>query len=431
MKEVALTMPITILVDNGTYALENMGDVIMLQACVQRLRETWAGARVGIFTRRADRLGRYCPDAFAVDALGRDQFVTSGSILGKLHRLAPGLESALRCAAPRLSAQVVRARGRRRKLEPADVPAFADLIRDADLHVTAGGGYITDEFPWLAERVLRTILLAQDMGKRTAMLGQGLGPLENPKLRGLAARALARVDLLTLREGKANVALLESLGLSRTDPRVVVTGDDAIEVSRFDVPSALGNGIGVNLRVTRYAGAGDTTIAALRPILEQAAARHGAPLVPVPISYNDNGEDVRVLRALLASDVPDDDLARDPRRTVAATTSCRVVVTGAYHAAVFALSNGVPVVALAGSQYYVNKFEGLREQFDGGFEIVRLDRADWTRELPAQIDAAWSAAEASRPTLLIAAARQTSLARQAYASMTPWFASHRHPRRAA
>jgi colanic acid/amylovoran biosynthesis protein len=423
-------MGMTILVDNGTYALENMGDVCMLQACVSRLRDTFPGARVGVFTRRPERLARYCPEAFPVDALGRDYFVTSGSILGKLHRVAPGLEAALRRSAPVASARVVLARGRRRKLDHADVPAFAGLLRSADLVVTAGGGYITDEFPWLAERVLRTVQLAQDMGKRTAMLGQGLGPLETPKLRTLAARVLRRLDLLTLREGRANFALLNSLGVSPF--RATVTGDDAIEPSRANVPAALGNGIGVNLRVTRYAGAGDDTIAALRPILQAAAARRNAALVPVPISFNDHGEDVRVLRVLLdRPDIPDDDAVRAPAHSVAAAASCRVVVTGAYHAAVFALSNGVPVVALAGSQYYVNKFEGLRDQFDGGFDIVRLNKSDWTTDLPARLDDAWENAESKRHCLLHAAARQVTLARDAYAGMRAWFPPTRQPLRAA
>src|SRR5688572_26554100 len=98
-----------ILVDNGTYALENMGDVIMLQACVGRLRAMWPEARVGVFTRRPERLARFCPDAEPVNALGRDLFVSRGSLLGKLHRLAPGVEGMLRRSAPTLSASVARA----------------------------------------------------------------------------------------------------------------------------------------------------------------------------------------------------------------------------------------------------------------------------------------------------------------------------------
>ena len=414
-----------ILVDNGTYALENMGDVIMLQACVARLRAMWPGARVGVLTRKPERLARYIPDAEPVNALGRDHFVTPGSVLGKPHRVMPAAEQAMRVWAPELCGRVAGARLRRRNMDQGDVRGFVDSLRAADLLVTSGGGYITDAFPWLAERVLRTILLAQDLGKRTAMLGQGLGPITDGKLRSLATTALSRLDLLTLREGPSNLRLLASLGVP-TD-RTVVTGDDAIEAAYPPSAAAAASrtGIGVNLRVTRYAGADDQSVTALRPVLAAAAERHRTSLVPIPISYNDNAEDVRVLRSLLGQDVPDDEAVQFPAKTVAAAAACRVVITGSYHAAVFALSNGVPAIGLAASPYYVAKFEGLREQFDGGCTVVRFDEPSWRDNLATAIDRNWLHAEAFRLPLLAAAARQIESARAAYRRMAAWFTSPR------
>jgi polysaccharide pyruvyl transferase WcaK-like protein len=49
---------------------------------------------------------------------------------------------------------------------------------------------------------------------------------------------------------------------------------------------------------------------------------------------------------------------------------CRVVVTGSYHAGVFALAQGIPVVATAASRYYHDKFSGLADLFGGGGDIV-------------------------------------------------------------
>jgi polysaccharide pyruvyl transferase WcaK-like protein len=414
-----------ILIDNGTYALENMGDVIMLQGCVARMRHMWPEARIGVYNRVPGRLARYCPQADPVSALSRDQFVTPGAVLGKINRVLPGLEGAMRTSAPGVSAKVVEARVRRRKLPAADVPGWIARMESTDLHVTSGGGYITDEFAWLAERILRTLLLAQSMGKRTAMLGQGLGPLKDPKLRKLAARAFGGLDLLTLREGRSNLALLKSLGVPTRN--VVVTGDDAIESARQQLPHSLGNGIGVNLRKTRYSGATDDTLAKLKPILHAAAEKHGAPLVPVPISYNDSGEDVRALRTLLDRDVPDDESVQLTELTVAAAASCRIMVTGAYHAAVFALSNGVPAIGLAGSPYYVNKFEGLREQFQGGCTVVRLDEPGWPDVLAAQMDRVWNTADALRPNLLAAGARQIKAGQEAYGRLKALFSSSSSP----
>ena len=55
---------------------------------------------------------------------------------------------------------------------------------------------------------------------------------------------------------------------------------------------------------------------------------------------------------------------------------CRIVVSGAYHVAVFALAQGIPVVGLSSSRYYDDKFEGLAAMFGTGLELVRLDGDD-------------------------------------------------------
>ena len=55
---------------------------------------------------------------------------------------------------------------------------------------------------------------------------------------------------------------------------------------------------------------------------------------------------------------------------------CRLVVTGSYHAGVFALASGIPVVGLAKSSYYRDKFLGLADMFAVGCETVTLDESD-------------------------------------------------------
>ena len=52
-------------------------------------------------------------------------------------------------------------------------------------------------------------------------------------------------------------------------------------------------------------------------------------------------------------------VARDSALVIERVGECRVVVTGSYHGAVFALAQGIPVVALVKSPYYVNKMAGL------------------------------------------------------------------------
>ena len=93
---------------------------------------------------------------------------------------------------------------------------------------------------------------------------------------------------------------------------------------------------------------------------------------------------------------------------------CRVLVTGAYHAAVFALSQGIPVVALTSSAYYDDKFLGLADMFGTGLELVRLDSDDLGERLPAAVRSAWARAPEERPTLLASAAEQIAASRTTF-----------------
>src|SRR5262249_16488538 len=102
------------------------------------------------------------------------------------------------------------------------------------------------------------------------------------------------------------------------------------------------------------------------------------------------------------------------RKVIDQIVKCRAVVTGSYHAGVFALALGVPVVGLARSQYYIDKFHGLAHQFGVGCELVVLDTPDAESSIAAAIQRAWQSAEAVRPQLLAAAARQVELQRAAY-----------------
>ena len=93
---------------------------------------------------------------------------------------------------------------------------------------------------------------------------------------------------------------------------------------------------------------------------------------------------------------------------------CRLVVAGSYHAGVFALAQGIPVVGIARSEYYRNKFEGLADQFGAGCAVVRADDKDFASKLGAAIDWAWNESETVRPQLLHAAESQVLASRAVY-----------------
>jgi polysaccharide pyruvyl transferase WcaK-like protein len=90
------------------------------------------------------------------------------------------------------------------------------------------------------------------------------------------------------------------------------------------------------------------------------------------------------------------------------------MVTGAYHAGVFALAQGIPVVALTSSTYYDDKFLGLVDMFGIGLQLVRLDSIDLGEQLIQAVSAAWEGALDIRPALLASAAEQITASQRGF-----------------
>ena len=141
--------------------------------------------------------------------------------------------------------------------------------------------------------------------------------------------------------------------------------------------------MGVNLRVASYAEVSPEHLRILREALRSTSRVYSAEFVPVPIAHRAQ-MDAGTLRELLA-DMPGEDVdggasLDTPQLVLHRIRQCRVVVSGSYHAAVFALAQGIPAVALASSQYYLDKMRGLRDQFGEGCAVVPLEAG-----LPARV----------------------------------------------
>jgi len=249
------------------------------------------------------------------------------------------------------------------------------------------------------------------------MLGQGIGPLSHPVLLSRAREVFPRVGVIGVREGLSTLPFLASIGVVRKQIRV--TGDDAIEPAFAVRPERLGAFLGVNVRVSSYSNVGVGALEDVRRALRNAAEAVGAAFRPVPISTAAGDSDVQSLRELLpdafASDAPEN--VDTPLALMHRVGECRVVVTGSYHAGVFALAQGIPVVGLTRSSYYTDKFRGLEDQFGGGCRVVSLDQPAIVEVLSASVQDLWREADERRPALLSAAARQIQESQAAYASL--------------
>ena len=225
---------------------------------------------------------------------------------------------------------------------------------------------------------------------------------------------MSQAALISLRENLSGPALLTELGVNPN--KVVVTGDDAVEAAFAARPASLGDCIGVGLRVAQYSPITKADVVAVRQALTRAAQDHRCPLIPLPVSFHGD-EDYRVLRDLVA----DVDLETDGGihfNTVRALTEnvgrCRVVVTGTYHAAVFALAQGIPVIAMVSSPYYIGKLSGLADQFGVACHVVPLEGPNLVQRLCAEIEGAWDNAPMYRQRLLESASEQIQRSERAY-----------------
>lgn len=197
---------------------------------------------------------------------------------------------------------------------------------------------------------------------------------------------------------------------------MVVTGDDGIEVAFGAGPGRGGDAIGVNVRTGSSAGVDETVIETLRPIVHRFAAAHKASLVSIPIARQfgwDEKNIERLLRGYPLVEAAGEDLDT-PAGVARRIGRCRMVVTFAYHAAVFALAQGIPAVGLAKSDYFLNKFLGLADMFGAGCEVVRLDDEDVPGRLESALDVAWNSSDRVREGLREAASAQIRQSHAAY-----------------
>lgn len=407
-----------ILLDNGAYELGNVGDIAMLQVAVRRLRALWPDAVIHVLNDHPDALLRLCPESSPLLTEGRNMWFMERNILGPAYHLAPhaaapaldAVERSLRLHMHRAVEPWVLRRLRSRR-DVGSMEAYLRAFRESDLVMATGGGYLNDSFPRHAMLVLQTLQEAQNRGKITALLGQGIGPMLDPALRRLARRVLPRLRCIALREARAGVALLRELGVA--DDVVVVTGDDAIEAAYANRPDILGNGLGVNVRIAAYSGVDEASVPGLAGAIAEVLREQNAEPVPVPISFHAGDHDSRSLRALFqhvpgSVDVPE---RLDPAEVIALVSRCRTVVTGSYHAGVFALSQGIPIVALAQTQYYQDKFHGLSEQFPRGVRVVRPSEPG---EIKEALTESWRTAPGTRDALQKAAEDQIRVGQETY-----------------
>ncbi len=388
----------------------------MQRTAVGRIAKFWPDAEIQVLTDSPESLPAYGPNVQGVSSIGRVAWMSGIFPQRRVLRAPRRWERRIRERHVNLAESLAKAR--LRLLWPQKATALASFLgtcRNADLMVVCGMGGIADLFEEYALDLLDTIDLVKGNGKSVvAMFGQGFGPIgDHSDLAERAQEVLPNVDFIALREERASIPLLKRLNI---DPsRVVVTGDDALEIAAVGRRSELGNNLGINLRVTYYSNVTTTHVVQLREIIQQFARPRAVELQPLPSSLLWWDADADSIAGLTAGyNLVRSDRVDQPEALTAQIQKCRIAVVGSYHAGVFALAQGIPIVGLYNSEYYRDKFLGLEALFGVGVFPVNLCAPEWTNDLVRNIDHAWESAPSSRLPLIEAADRLIHRGLKAY-----------------
>jgi polysaccharide pyruvyl transferase WcaK-like protein len=292
---------------------------------------------------------------------------------------------------------------------------LASWWASSDLVVVAGRGGLTDALAEDAHELLDILEASRAAGVPFALFSQGLGPISG-RLRDRAAKTLPDAVILGLRDGRTGPVVAEALGVP--GERVLVTGDDAIALALHGPAARMQNQdrIGVCIRSAAYSGVGEEESRTLgEAILDAARGVGDAPIMPVSIAASDARTYEQAFRRPA---VGHDGVAE---RTVEDIAHCRIVVTGAYHAAVFALAQGIPAVGLASTDYYAAKFGGLAHAFGSGLTVVPVGEPNFRAHLDTAVRAAWDTPPVTRHALRERAHELVASSEAAYDLLGQWW----------
>ena len=387
-------MPINhVLIEPGTYGCRNIGDLAMLQVSVARLRKLFPNVSLAAVTRDSNLLRYFCPGVEPVSAASRQAWISESDT--KSLRQTQKVQRN-----PNLASN-----------------GFGEHIATADLIVVTGMGGINDAFSGPADSLATVLEWGQTLAKPVALFSQGLGPLTPGPLFDKWKKILSRATLISLRENTFGPSLLDRMGTDRT--LYFVTGDDSIELvlaTGSAMPTSADK-VGFCLRVAPYSGIDFALLQSVGATVCSVARDWRMDVVPVPISLNPGESDLVSYRRVVRHG-PLPLWARSeylsPAEVIKEVSGCQLMITGSYHAAVFALAQGIPVVAISASEYYDFKFKGLMHQFDAAAAGVVLRDPFSVSRLRNTIERLLSARLTGAAALVQSARAQAALGSDAY-----------------
>jgi polysaccharide pyruvyl transferase WcaK-like protein len=215
--------------------------------------------------------------------------------------------------------------------------------------------------------LLLAMLLARSLHTPYILIGQQIGPLDSWLSRWVFSIALKGASFIGVRD-RSSESLLERLGV---DPdKRMFTGDegfylppiDGEKVEEYLREKSIPQGyIAVQFRLDANSPFHDR-VADFARLYDDIAMSLGKPLVFVPFSYADCGDDRETHRLIAkAITVPHFllDVEGNARFTKAIMAKASLAVGVANHFCAFAASVGVPTIGIHATPYMTQKLDGL------------------------------------------------------------------------
>jgi polysaccharide pyruvyl transferase WcaK-like protein len=254
-----------------------------------------------------------------------------------------------------------------------------NAISSSEYFVFTGGGYLTDKGMFECRCCLFMAILALILKRKVVFTGQGLGPFYSALTNFMLRYVVSRSQCCFLRDSNESVQVLYDLKINKE--KAIVAGDDALSLTLSNESKNLLNEeskkiqIAVHLRISPFTENIDSIKLDIENLVNLMFDNSWYPVFFIFASQDSwEREYLNSLLKIRRSTEYQIFSDPDPRVIKSRISECDIAIGVAYHFIIFALTTGVPVLALYGGAYYKQKMNGVLEFFNKQEWLVSFDK---------------------------------------------------------
>lgn len=361
----------------NAFGRSNRGDSVLLDECIHEIRARYPDAKIAgaVFEGIADAAAVHPKVAWS-ERIGN---TGGGGVVNRLKSIVFLLAAWLSPYLPIL--------GLEKLLPPAQRETLA-AIRDADVVISAPGGYIHDtNFAYFI--ALLHVHLGTLYRKTVILAPQSVGPIERPVSRAIARHVLGKVPFLCARESYSYDFLAHELKLP--EKQIFRTGDSAFWNDRVEDDADLVDGIYRQIGVDPAKPIFGMTVVnwsfpkskepradyerytdAVARAADHMSETHGV----TPVIFNQVSEDLPTaydVQKKAKHPVVIDAVSREPDILRALIRRSSVFLGTRFHSCIFAMMAGRPTFAIA----YLPKTEYIMNDLKLSHRHTPIDKIDY------------------------------------------------------